>query len=128
MLDESSASSTPSAAQSVHIRRARLYPYPDLTKLWLRAELSPFTTPPNLEVIVHDPDGEVATSMYLVEWRDPYVSLTLHLRRAPQPGGRYTAELILTEKGEKLLDHKRVAFDLTFVEPDAEDLAPGSPA
>ncbi len=124
-MPDESRSSIPLITEPVHIKRARLYPFPDLRRLWLLVDLSPFTQPPNLEVIVREPSGEVATSMYMVEWRDPRISLTLHLRRPPQPGQRYVAELILTEKGERVLDRKEVPFDLVFVEPDPEDLGPG---
>ncbi len=124
MNDHDSSAPLPLMTEPVHIKRVRLYPFPDLRRLWLLVDLSPFVTPPNLEVIVRDPDGEVATTMYMVEWRDPHVSLTLHLRRPPRPGQRYTAEVILTEKGETLLDRKEVAFDLVFVEPDPEDTKP----
>ncbi len=124
MADGGVSAAIPLITEPVHIRRARLYPFPDLKRLWLRVDLSPFAQPPNLEVIVRDPEGRVATSMYMVEWREPRVSLTLHLRIPPREGGRYVAELILTEKGERVLDRKEVPFDLTFVEPEPEDLNP----
>ena len=108
----------PSTTNAVHIERAHLYPYPDLTKLWLRVDLSAFTDPPNLEVIVRDPQGEIVSSMFLVEWQEPKVSLTMHLRRPPQPRKQYTAEVILTGQEETPLDRKEIAFDLVFVEPD----------
>jgi len=123
MDDRSTSTTIPLITEPVHIQRARLYPFPDLKRLWLRVDLSPFIQPPNLEVIVRDSEGRVATSMYMVEWREPRISLTLHLRIPPQEGNRYVAELILTEKGEKILDRKEVPFDLIFVEPDPEDLA-----
>ncbi len=124
MDDRNTSTAIPLITEPVHIRRARLYPFPDLKRLWLRVDLSPFAQPPNLEVIIRDPEGREATSMYMVEWREPRVSLTLHLRVPPQEGGRYVAELILTETGEKVLDRKEVSFELTFVEPDPEDLTP----
>lgn len=126
MDDRDISTTIPLITEPVHIRRARLYPFPDLKRLWLRVDLSPFIQPPNLEVIVRDPEGRVATSMYIVEWREPRLSLTLHLRIPPQEGGHYVAELILTEKEEKVLDRKEVPFELTFVEPEPEDLNPSS--
>jgi hypothetical protein len=109
-----------STAKIARIEKARIFPYPDLTRLWLRIDLSPFTSPPNLEAIIWDPQGEAISSMFLVEWRDPHISLTMHLRRPPQPGKRYTAEFILTGEGGALLDHKEVPFDLVFQEPELD--------
>jgi len=124
MDDQNISRPIPLVTESIRILQAQLYPFPELDRIWLRIALSPFTRPPNLEAIIRDPGGQVAASMYMVEWRDPHISLTMHLRRPPQPGGRYVAELLLTEKGETLLDRKEVAFDLVFVEPKPEDVVP----
>jgi len=117
----------PLITEPTRIQRARLYPFPDLTRLWLRVDLSPFTQPPTLEVTIYDAAGAAVAAMLMVEWRDPRISLTLHLRQPPQPGARYTADLRLTDTHERLLDRQEVPFELTFVEPDPIDLAPTAP-
>ncbi len=126
-MDESHGPTTiPLITEPTRIQRARLYPFPDLTRLWLRVDLSPFTQPPTLEVTVYDAAGAAVAAMLMVEWRDPRISLTLHLRQPPQPGARYTAELRLTDANEQLLDRQEIPFELTFVEPDPVDLTPSA--
>ncbi|GAB4522304.1 MAG: hypothetical protein Kow0047_32960 [Anaerolineae bacterium] len=125
MSDEPNLQEIPLVTGPTRIKRARLYPYPDLTRLWLRVDLSPFSRPPNLTVSVRGPDGALVSEMDLIQWRDPRISLTMHLRRPPQPGATYRAELILTELQEDeevLLDRTELEFPLEFVEPDQSDL------
>jgi len=99
------------------IRRAEAWPYPDLQRLWARVETSPFAAFPNLGFTVTDPDGAVVCTMFMVEIREPYQSVTLHLRQPPRAGQRYTL-LIELERDERTLDTRTLAFDLIFREPE----------
>ena len=57
--------------------------------------------------------------MAVIENRDTYVSLTMHLPE-PVPDAIYTAHFVLSRKG-KVLDAKEIPFALAFREPkDAE--------
>jgi hypothetical protein len=98
------------------IERAEVWPYPDLERLWVRVQTGSFARFPDLSFRVTDPDGETACTMYMVEMREPYQSLTLHLRRAPRPGERYRIEIELIRDGETL-DAHILDFDLTFKDP-----------
>ena len=101
------------------IRRAEVWPYPDLARLWIRLEVSPFVAFPHLAFTVADPDGQVVATMFMVEIREPYQSVTLHLRQPPRPGERYMLEIELSRE-EMVLDVRAVAFDLVFREPSGE--------
>lgn len=102
-----------------HILRAEVWPYPNLERLWIRLEISPFVAFPDLELILHDPTGAAINSMYMVEVREPYQSLTLHLRQPPQPEARYRMVIELT-RDEQTLDTREVEFDLVFRDPKGE--------
>ena len=99
--------------------RAEAWPYPDLDKVWVRLETSAFDAYPNLELRFEDPDGDVVSSMYMVEMREMYQSLTLHLRRPPRPGERYRLILELT-RDEQTLDTLTLDVDLVFRDPKGE--------
>ncbi len=98
------------------IRRAEVWPYPDLTRLWVRLETSPFAAYPNVALTITNPDGGVVATMFMVEIREPYQSLTLHLRQPPRAGERYALEIELS-RDEAVLDTRSVGFDLVFREP-----------
>ena len=107
---------TPSEAHPPLIQRAEVWPYPELTRLWVRVEISPFVAFPNLGLTVSGPDEAVVATMFMVEIRDPYQSVTLHLRQAPRPGEKYALELELS-RDEVALDTHRLGFDLVFRDP-----------
>lgn len=98
------------------IRRAEAWPYPELDRLWVRLETDPFAAFPNLSLTLTDPDGLVVSTMFLVEIRQPYQSLTMHLRRSPRPGERYTLEIELS-RDEVVLDTQVISLELSFREP-----------
>jgi hypothetical protein len=89
-----------------------------LTRLWVRVETSPFVAYPNLALRVIGPDEAVVATMFMVEIRDAYQSVTLHLRQPPRPGERYALEIELTRDEVELATH-RLEFDLVFRDPQA---------
>jgi hypothetical protein len=98
------------------IRRMEVWPYPDLTRLWARVETGPFAAYPNLSFTVTDPDGAIVCTLFMVEIRDSYQSITLHLRQPPRPGERYRLEIVL-DREDAVLDEKTLDFDLVFKDP-----------
>lgn len=96
--------------------RAEVWPYPELDRLWARVEITPFASFPNLAFTVTDPDGTVVCTMYMVEIREPYQSVTLYLRRPPRAGERYTLTIEL-ERDEQNLDTRVLPFDLEYRDP-----------
>jgi hypothetical protein len=104
-------------SQPPMIERAEIWPYPDLKRLWVRVQVSTFAAFPNLALTVIEPGGTVVCSMFMVEIRDPYQSVTLHLRREPAPGASYRLEIELMRE-EAILDTRAIDFELVFREPD----------
>ena len=98
--------------------RVEAWPYPDLRRIWVRAEMSPFAAHPNLELKIMDESGQVVSSMFMVEVRDTYQSVTLHLRREPEAGKTYHLGLELT-RDEALLDTHTLPFVLAFRDPNS---------
>jgi hypothetical protein len=84
----------------------------------VRVEITPFAAYPNMLLTALGADGIEVASMLMVEIREPYQSVTLHLRREPRPGERYRMEIELA-RDEVALDRRSVDFDLLFKEPGA---------
>ena len=101
------------------IERAEVLPYPDLIRLWARVQVSHFSRHPDLAFRVVDPDGQTVCTLYMVEIREPYQSITLHLRQPPRPDARYRLEIELI-RDEETLDGRTLEFDLTYREPKAQ--------
>ena len=98
------------------IERAEVWPYPELTRLWVRVQIGPFAAHPNLALTILDPAGLPVSQMVMVEIQQPYQSLTMHLRQPPRPGARYRLQIALT-RDEETLDTRVVEFELVFREP-----------
>jgi hypothetical protein len=97
--------------------RAQALPYPELSRVWTRVQLTDFVEHPELEMVILGPDGQPEASMVMVDVQHTYLSLTMHLKR-PTPGQAYRLLLRLT-RGGLLLDQREVPFPLVFVERDA---------
>lgn len=98
------------------IQRAEVWPYPELDRLWVRVETGSFATSPNLTFTLFGPDGAVVSTMFMVEIRNPYQSLTMHLRHTPQPGETYHLEIVLDRDGTTL-DTRVIEFPLIYHDP-----------
>jgi hypothetical protein len=98
------------------IERAEVLPYPELSRLWVRIQIGPFATYPDLALSLLDPDGNPVSEMFIVEARQPYQSLTLHLRHTPRAGEVYRLDIVLCRNGQ-VLDTRQLNFELTFKEP-----------
>jgi hypothetical protein len=96
--------------EGVSIVKLQAIPLPDMKRVTVEIELSPFADYPHLDISVLSPEGEVAANMFVVEARDPAMALTLHLRQ-PEPGALYTARLEVL-RGEETLDQREVTFTL----------------
>lgn len=102
------------------VLRAEVWPYPDLKRLWVRLQTSPFASYPNIALTARDPDGGIVATMFVVEARETYQSLTVHLRQPPRPGEQYQLEIELS-RDEQILDTRTLSFELTFKEPEATE-------
>ncbi|NOX63927.1 MAG: hypothetical protein GXP42_18590 [Chloroflexi bacterium] len=96
------------------IERLAVHPYPDLKRLWVRVQLTYFQRYPNVRLLCLDERGREVGEMLLVEWRDPYISLTMHLRRF-EPGANYLMRVEVA-RDNQLLDVQEHPFQLVFNE------------
>ena len=101
----------------IMVERVAVYPYPDLTRLWIRIQITSFATPVVVELTCLDEDGIEVASMLLVDWRDPYISLTMHLKKTPKPDTVYVLHVHI-ERNEKILVEHNHDFSMVFVNPD----------
>ncbi len=97
-------------AGDVSIIKLRAIPLPDMKRVTVEMELSPFVEHPNLDISILSPEGEIVANMFVVEARDQVMTLTLHLRQ-PEPEALYTARLAVLRE-EETLDQHEVAFNL----------------
>ena len=102
----------------LEVERIAVYPYPDLTRLWVRVQITSFATPVVVTLTCFDPEGREVAGMLLVDWRDPYISLTMHLKKPPRPDEVYQLEVQVERDGDLLASGQHV-FPLTFVDPNA---------
>ena len=100
----------------LEIERIAVHPYPDLEKLWVRVQISSFATPVVVDMRCLDENGQEVSNMLLVDWRDPYISLTMHLKKAPQPSTDYILQ-VQVERDEQVLARGDFEFPLVFVDP-----------
>jgi hypothetical protein len=112
--------------ETLRFERIVLYPYPDLKRIWTRAWLTAVEGPrPNVEFVVHNPDGSENTSVYILAHAEQRVETTLHLRN-PHPGATYrvVAQLTtgLTDQPELV---ERQEFDLVLEFRDPNKKEPG---
>lgn len=97
-------------AEDVSILKLRAIPLPDMKRVTVEMELSPFVEHPNLDISILSPEGEVVANMFVVEAREQVMALTLHLRQ-PEPEALYTARLAVLRE-EETLDQHEVTFNL----------------
>ena len=97
-------------AKDVSILKLRAIPLPDMKRVTVEMELSPFVEHPNLDISILSPEGEIVANMFVVEARDQVMTLTLHLRQ-PEPEAVYTARLAVLRE-EETLDQHEVTFNL----------------
>ena len=102
-------------AEGISIKKLRAIPLPDMRRVTVEMELSPFAEHPDLDISILSPEGEVIADMFVIEARDQAMTLTLHLCQ-PEPGALYTARLRVL-RGEEALDQREVTFALRKEEP-----------
>lgn len=88
----------------MHFRGITVEPYPDLRRLRVTLDFSPFQQSPTIEIQVTDGEGQVIAQTSFIEPNDFHLDFTLHLRQAI-PGGQYqlTAVMIYTEPVAQLV-------------------------
>ncbi len=95
-------------SEGVSIRKLQAIPLPDMKRVRVEIELSPFAEHPNLDISILSPQGEVLANLFVVEARDQAMALTLHLHQ-PEPAALYTTRLTVLRE-EEILDLREVTF------------------
>ncbi len=88
------------APEDVRFLDVHVEPWPDGRRVRVHITLTPFLQPPNLDVVITDPQGREASRISIIENIDYQFVFTMHLRD-PQPQPEYLLETILSypEKG-----------------------------
>lgn len=105
-----------------HFEQVLLFPYPDLTRIWVRMWLTPtLDERPNVELRVMNPNGTENNSIFLIAHGETKVDSTLHLRN-PVPGAVYSCVAEMTVgAGPDLRTLDRKEFDLILEFRDPEE-------
>lgn len=78
----------------MHFRRVTIEPYPDLRRLRVTLDFSPFQQSPTIEIQVTDAEGQISAQTSFIEPHDFHLEFTLHLRQA-KPGGEYQLAAVM---------------------------------
>jgi hypothetical protein len=84
----------PVPPDEVAIRNLTVKPYEDGRRVAVDFEITPFQEKPNLEIDVHNKNGDLVATFSVVEAIEPKMSFTLHLREE-SPRGGYTLSMVV---------------------------------
>jgi hypothetical protein len=101
----------PLPPEEVRIQAVNIEPYPDGRRLRLEIELTPFQTPPNLEVWVENIDGERNAHTNIIGATTPQMSLTLHLK-GQRSVGVHQLWLLLSYEEEGEIERSPFEFEI----------------
>ena len=82
----------PLPPDEVRIRQLHAEPLPDLRRVRISIEVTPFQQKPNLEIKVLTESGDEAANLSIIEAIDRNMEFTVHLKGEPLPG-EYVATL-----------------------------------
>ena len=108
LLDEGEV---PLPPDQVRFRSLTAEPYPDRQRVRIRLSLTPFLERPNIEIELRDPQGAESGSVTVVESVEASLSMTVHLRDAPQ-SGEYRAVATLGYPDHGQIDSTTAVFRL----------------
>jgi hypothetical protein len=82
----------PKPREEIQLESLDLTPYPDGRRVKVDLAITPFMPMdrPSLEISVTDEDENLVASLSVVETNTHALNLTVHLKTAEQPKGRYT--------------------------------------
>jgi hypothetical protein len=92
-------SETPLPPDEVRILELKAEPYPDHRRVRVSLALTPFLQQPNGDLLITDPEGNLAAATSFIGAITPRLEMTLHLRSG-ETRGRFTvtATLYYTEE------------------------------
>jgi hypothetical protein len=78
--------------EEVRLKKVKITPQMDGSRIKLQLELTPFLKRPNISVTITTPSGEQMAHSDILETMLSELELTMHLRQA-KPAGEFTAEI-----------------------------------
>jgi hypothetical protein len=73
-------SDAPVPPEEVRVRSIELQPYPDRRRVRTVLNLTPFQSPPDIDITVRDAREQEVSSLSIIGATEPKMSLTIHLR------------------------------------------------
>ena len=84
----------PVPPEEMAIRSLTVNPYEDRRRVAVDFEITPFEQRPNMEIDLHNQEGNLVATFSVVEAIEHKMSFTLHLREE-DPGGEYTLTMVV---------------------------------
>lgn len=81
--------------EQVRLLVLRAEPWPDAQRVKVHIEITPFETPPSLEVNLTDASGNEAARTSILETMAQRLEINLHLRQPAPTGETYTLSVLL---------------------------------
>lgn len=97
--------------EEVRFTNLHVEPWPEGDRIRVHVELTPFSTPPNLEVSIVDQEGREISSASIIETAARKIVFTMHLR-TPDKRGPFTLKAVIIYPSMEPVGQKQVQFDL----------------
>ena len=107
----------PQSPENIRIRNVNLELYPDSRRVKVGIRLTPFITPPNIEIDVHDTSENLVANATMIGASEPNLDITLHLR-GELPAGEYALLLTLGYQENENIDRTEVTLHM----PESDNL------
>jgi len=108
----------PQSPENIRFTNVTLDLYPDRRRVKVGIHLTPFKSPPNIEIDVHDASENLVANATIIGVSGPDQDITLHLR-GELTAGDYVFFMTLGYQDQEIQDRKEVAFRM----PEPENLA-----
>jgi hypothetical protein len=95
----------------VRFEELKVEPYPDARRIRVRVGITPFTSPPNIRIMINDPEAKSAATAHIVETINHRMVVTLHLRTDPVEG-QYTLKAEIYYPEIDPVDRRTAQFTL----------------
>lgn len=92
----------------VRFNRIGLYVYEDRRRVAVGFDITPFAEEPSIYVVIFNDDGEVVTSLNIVNANQTQFTVTMHLRAEPSSHDHQVEAVLyyLGEEGERIVVDK----------------------
>ena len=111
----------PLSPENVRFQNVTLNLYPDRRRVKVAIQISPFTSPPNIEIVVQDDSEIIVASASIIGPSSPNFEITLHLR-GEHLASEYTVHLTLGYEDNDHVDQEVVSLRM----PESDNSLKGS--